>query len=57
MHMRRNISLTNSLTNFQKVIPKTETVGLLFVTVKDQYVGLDFCVLKKYINEIKSIIP
>ena len=33
MIMGRKTSLTNSLTNLQKVIAKTETIKLLFITV------------------------
>lgn len=42
MNMGRKITLTKSLTNVQKLITKTETKKSLFMTVKDQYIGISF---------------
>ena len=56
MNMGRKTSLTKSLTDLQTLSAKTDTVTLLFITVKDQQVGLTFHLcLQKYINEIENI--
>lgn len=39
---KNTLSIWTSLTKLLKLITKTKTVRLLFVTVKDQYVGLSF---------------